>query len=159
MRQLARSKTWPSLPSWSPHWLRTWFRLQQLRRDLRNLDDHFGPWAAGAEGQRKQVILAEWLLEAKWPETEIAKLESDKLRRQARFWNVVVPSLDLDPDTGHRFIPEGRRAQLRGEISHKRRESTLWWIQFVVIPLIALVTSLTVLVLLFYRLIVLPEGG
>ena len=58
----------------------------------------------------------------------------------------------LDHQTGRWYIPDAQRKKLRREIQDAKRESIQWWIQVVVMPLIALVGSATALIALFYRL-------
>ena len=142
------NKSWCS---WLPDWLRTRLLTRKLQRNIRELDNHFRPLVADAEVDRKREILDEWSFEAQWPKSELAELESAKLRRLAHRWNVDRPSSELDHQTGRRYIPDAQRAKLRRETRDARRESVRWWIQVVVMPLIALVSSATALIALFYR--------
>ena len=138
--------------SWLPDWLWTQLRIRKLQRDVRKLDNHYRPLASDAKGDDKQAILSEWEFEELWLRSELAQHESDKLRKLAHRWNVDTPSSESDPRTGRRYIPNALRAKLRREIRDVRRESVGWWIQVVVMPLIALVSSVTALVSLFYLL-------
>ena len=133
-----------------PDWLRTRLRIRKLRRNIRELENHFEPLAADAKGDHEQAILTEWSFEARWPESELAQHESVKLRKLARRWNVDTPSSEQDHQTGHWYIPDAQRAKLRRDIRDARRESVQWWIQVAVMPLIALVSSVTALISLLY---------
>ena len=135
---------------WLPNWLRTQLHLQKLRRDIRELDKHFRPLAADAKGDHEQDILSKWSFEEEWPKSELAEHESAKLCKLARRWNVDTPSSESDPRTGRWYIPDAQRVQMRREIRDVRRESVKWWIQVVVMPLIALVSSVTALISMFY---------
>ncbi len=84
--------------------------------------------------------------------TKLAQFESARLRRLAQRWNVDTPSSEMDDQTGHWYIQYAERRKLRCDIQLARRESIRWWIQVVVMPLIALVTSAIALISLFFRL-------
>ena len=133
-------------------WLTRWLRVRALRGDVRELDDHFRSLAANTTGNEEQAILTEWEFELRWPRNELAQLESARLRRLAYRWNVDSPSSVQDDQTGHWYIPDEPRKKLRREIRDARRESIRWWIQVVVMPLIALLSSATALISLFFRL-------
>ena len=142
-----------SWPSWLPDWLTRRLHVRKLRRDVREVDSHYRPLAAAETmWDKKQAIEAEWSFEAAWPANELAVLESARLRRLADRWDIDTPSSKPDRQTGHRYIPDEQRRKMRREIRDARRESTRWWIQVVVVPLIALVSSVTALIALLYRL-------
>ena len=138
--------------SWRPDWLRTWWRVRALRRNLNELRDDYGPKVDAANGDAEQALLAEWSFEAAWPESELAQIESAKLHRQAYRWNIEAPASSQDTQTGHWYIAHAARTALKREIRDARRESIRWWVQVVVMPLIALVSSVTALISVFYRL-------
>ena len=140
--QSKKSRRW-----WLPNWLRAQLHLQKLRREIRELDKHYGPLAADAKGDHEQDILSQWSFEEQWPKSELAEHESAKLRKLAHRWNVDTPSSESDPRTGRWYIPDAQRVQMRREIRDARRESVKWWIQVIVIPLIALISALTTLIL------------
>ena len=65
--------------SWLPDWLRTRLRIRKLRRNIRELENHFEPLAADAKGDHEQAILTEWSFEARWPESELRRTPGQHL--------------------------------------------------------------------------------
>ena len=127
-------------------------RVRKLRLEIRELDNHFEPLATKATGREQEAIMGEWSHEAQWPRSELAQIESARLRRLAHCWNLEVPPNEQDDQTGRRYITDGPRRKLRREIRDARRESIRWWIQVVVLPLIALLSSIVAVISLFFRL-------
>ena len=109
-----------------PDWLRTRLRIRKLRRNIRELENHFEPLAADAKGDHEQAILTEWSFEARWPESELAQHESVKLRKLARRWNVDTPSSEQDHQTGrtlHTSFVERLNLTIRHGSAYLRRRS------------------------------------
>lgn len=125
--------------------------MRALRKSISDLRDEFGSRVNAAKGDEEQNLLAEWSFEAAWPETELAEIETGKLSSQAYRWNIDVPASIEDHRTGYSYIPDAERRKLKRAIRDARRESIRWWVQVLVVPLIALVSSVTALVSLFYR--------
>ena len=138
--------------SWLPGWLTTPLLVRKLRREVHELDSRYGRWASETKVEERQDILAEWSFKVQWPKSELAQLESARLRRLARRWNVDSPSSEHDCQTGRWYIPDAPRGKLRREIRDAKRQSIKWWIQVVVVPMIALVSSATALIALLLRL-------
>ena len=141
----------PSKKSWrfsTPRRFRTWLRKRGLRRYLDHLRREYDPQCDAATGDVEQALLVEWSFEASWPESELAVIESDRLRVQAARWNVPCPTSVQHHETGVWHIEDSARMKLRREIRDARREGIRWWIQVVVMPLIALACSITALVTL-----------
>ena len=131
---------------WTPRRFRTWLRKRGLRRNLDYLRREYEPKFDAATGYDKQALLAEWSFEASWSESELAAIESERLQGQAARWNIPCPALVQHHNTGVWHIEDSARMQLKREIRDARREGIRWWIQVVVVPLIALVSSITALV-------------
>ncbi len=121
-----------------PDWLTTWCRKRKLKRSIRELEDDFRPQLAKAGGHEEQELLSELVFELQDPQSELAMLETARLRSRAHRWNVDPPASELDHRTGRWYIPEAPRRQLRRDIRDARRAGIQWWIQVVVTPLIAL---------------------
>ena len=135
-------RTWRS---WLPSWLAASFRARDIRRAAQDLDRHYRPLADKARGQEQHDIVAEWHFESQWPISELGELETERLRRLAHRWNVDCPPPEENRDTGRVYIPDDLRRNLRRDIRDARRESIRWWIQVVVMPLIALLGVTTAL--------------
>ena len=125
--------------------------MRALRKSISDLRDDFGPKVDAARGHEEQHLLAEWSFEAAWPESELAQIETARLSRQAYRWNIDVPASTQDHQTGHWYIEDAERRKLKRAIRDARREGIRWWVQVLVMPLIALISSITALVSLFYR--------
>ena len=145
----ASSQSKKSWHSWLPDRLTTRLRERELRREVRELNSHYEPLASAAEAEREwqkeQEILGEWAFEAQWANSELAQLESKRLRRLADRWNVVPPSSKQDRATGLWYIPDAPRTKLRREVKAARRASIQWWIQVVGISLTAIATTFSAL--------------
>lgn len=138
--------------SWVPNRVTTWRRVRRLRRQLRDLEEHYQPLLEDASGDNEQRLLSEWDYESQWAESELARYESANLRKLADRWSVEAPASEQDMRTGEWYIPHAGRLKLRREIRDAKRESIRWWIQVVVTPLIALVSSIVALISLLARL-------
>ena len=121
-----------------PDWLTTWRRKRTLKRFIRKLEDEFRPQLAKAGGHEEQALLSELVFELQDPQSELANLETARLRRRAHRWNVDPPDSEFDHQTGRWYIADAPRRQLRRDIRDARRASIQWCIQVVVMPLIAL---------------------
>ena len=134
-----------------PNWFTMWLRARKLRCEIREFEKHYRPLVENAEAERerdeKERILSEWQFESRWPESTLAVLESRRLTRRALRWNIDSPAFEQDNQTGDWYIPDTRRRTLRREIIAARRETVHWWIQVLVMPLLALVGSTTALIL------------
>lgn len=120
-----------------PHWMKDWSRERRLRRELRDLRAHYEPQVNKAKNYAdEQALLSEWLFEARGPESQLAILESRKLRRIAVHWQIDVPPNELDDRYGLMVIPDEKRRQVWSKIHYARRENRHWWIRWVVVPLI-----------------------
>ena len=134
------------LRSRRPDWLTTWLRRRELRRTVREIDNWFKPLADSATGDDQQAILVEWAFNLEWPNSKLAELETRRLGRLARRWNVDSPSPEHDYDNGCWYIPDEPRKKLRRDIREARREIIRWWIQVVVVPLMILVSAATAVI-------------
>ena len=134
-----------------PKWFTMWLRARKLRCEIRELDKRYRPLVEEAEAEQerdeKERILSEWQFELRWPESRLAVLDSRRLTRRALRWNIDSPAVEQDDQTGDWYIPDTRRRKLRREIITARRETVHWWIQVLVMPLLALVGSTTALIL------------
>ena len=119
-----------------PGWMKDWRRERHLRRELRELKAHYEPQVDKAtEYAEEQALLAEWHFEAQVPESQLAILESRKLRRIALRWQIDVPPSERDDLSGLMFIPDKKRDEVWSKIYYARRENRHWWIRWVVVPL------------------------
>ena len=139
-----------------PEWLTTWRRARKLARDIRELGNEYRPLVEKAEREKdwdeKQRVLSEWSFESRWPESELGVLESRRLRRLAERWNVDSPTLEQDDQTGEWYVPDALRRKMRREIIAARRESIRWWVQVLVMPLMAVLSTTTALIALILAL-------
>jgi hypothetical protein len=135
-----------------PEWLKTRRRVRQIRKQIRDIEASYREQlkAAGAD-PNDDAHMSELYSELEWPDSELAQIESVRLRRLAERWNIEAPNYTEDSRTGHWTIPYKDRRKLKREIRDARREAIRWWIQVAVMPLIALVSSITALTALFYR--------
>ena len=148
------------LPNWLttmlPEWLTTWRRARKLARDIRDLENEYRPLVEKAEREKdwkeKQRVLSEWSFESRWPESELGVVESRRLRRLAERWNVDSPALEQDDQTGDWYVPDALRRKMRREIIAARRESIRWWVQVLVMPLMAVLSTTTALIALLLAL-------
>ena len=142
------------LPDWFttmlPKWFTTWCRVRKLRRKIYEFANEYRPLVEKAERERdeneKQRVLSEWSFESRWPESELGVLETRRLRRRADRWNVDSPALEQDDQTGDWYVPDTLRRKMRREIIATRRESIRWWVQVLVMPLMAVLSTTTALI-------------
>ena len=144
-------KSWPLLV---PEWLEIRLGIWQVKREIRSLNRDFRIRIDREESQGgKDAIHADWALEAEWPESNLAFLESRMVRRIAHRLNLRVPQSVQDPFTGHWHIANVDLLELKREITKERRARATWWIQILVMPLIGLLgVAAAVLSLLLHRL-------
>ena len=76
--QSKKSRRW-----WLPNWLRTQLHLKKLQREIRELDEHYGPLAADAKGDHEQDILSRWSFEEQWPKSELGRVNTNEESRRS----------------------------------------------------------------------------
>jgi hypothetical protein len=134
-------KSWRSC---LPEWFRSWRRQRSLERQIKTLDDEYGPRADAERGDAQQAILAEWSFESSWPSNELAALETNRLMRLAHRWRVDFPDATeangwvlFDHQTGHAYLQAWERVRLNRQIDAARKDAIKWWID-VLVPVLTL---------------------
>jgi len=148
-----------SWPSWVPESIRDVRERRKLQAEIDSIDaKFFDRYDAAEDDQEQHYVDQEWDATREPHETGLGLLDTKKLCRQAEKWGIDIPSdywitarTEVAGIDFERYIGYAGRTKLRREIRKARREEIRWWIQTVVMPLIALVSVATALTSLFYR--------
>ena len=142
-------KSWPLLV---PEWLEIRLGIWKVKREIRSLNREFRNQIAREESNDgKDAIESNWALEAEWPESNLASLESRMVRKIAHRLNLRVPQSVQHHMTGNWHLSRDDLLNLKREITKERRARAAWWIQILVMPLIGLLGSAAAVLALLLR--------
>jgi hypothetical protein len=139
--------------SWAPERLRDFLDRRQLEAEIEKIDAKFQPLLDAADASQEPHVHQAWNYETDELQEELARLSGKRLEKQARRWNVDIPEECWTESrfSGYRFIGFGGRAKLGRAIRDARRESVRWWVQVLIMPLIALLSLMITFVTLVSR--------
>jgi hypothetical protein len=103
----------------------------------------------------QQRIVNTWYDDADWPASELAALETQRLLRLAKRYDVDEPAQDdwiTETPTGYTCVAPVARLRLKRAIRTARREAISWWLQVTIGPLTGLIgTTVALLAFLTHR--------
>jgi hypothetical protein len=137
-----------------PEWIRDLGERRRHRAEIDTINAKFvDRYDAAEDDEEQHFVNQEWEVTLDPHETALGLLDTKKLLRQAQRWGIDIPDdyWTFGRIEDERYIGYSGRTKLRREISKARREAIRWWIQTVVMPLIALVSVATAWMSLFFR--------
>jgi hypothetical protein len=147
-----QSKAW--WRPFAPERLLDRMERRRIEREIDAINAKFQPMldAAKDAGEESHIVQA-WHYETEEWDEELGRLLSKRVEKQARWWGVDIPEDHWTESRyeGYRYIGYGAQTKLRRAIRDARRDSARFWVQVLVMPLIALLSLTIALIALLFR--------
>ena len=146
-----QSRSWQQ---YAPERLRDFMDRKRLQAEIEKIDAKFQPLLDAAPNDAEEHHIQQaWNCETDELQEELARLLGRRIEIQARRLGVDIPEECWTESKFERYRYIGYRGQakLRRAIRDARREAVRWWVQVIVMPLIALFSSFVALVSLLWR--------